>query len=414
MSRGSRTEKEHSPSLDAGPHPSKRQSAAKNVLKWIGLGCGGLLALFTAIVVVVMLTDTTSDKSELEILGDRHVSVEPLWQYRFSARVESGPTVAESAVFLGAGDHCIYALDVATGDLIWRYQTQGPVIHSPVFAGGVVYSGSNDGHLYALDTATGDLLWRYGTQGAIYSSPATSDGTVFVGSADHSLYALDAATGDLRWRYLTQGSVYSPAVENATVFAQSQDGHLYALDVDTGELRWQFHRQEFERFESRVVVADGIVYVGPFDLYALDAASGALLWRYSEGNGEGFGLMRVADGVVYVGTKYIGPDAWVSQSSRLYALDARTGDLLWRYDAGRDADSLPAVEDGVVYVSVGVRLYAVDAITGRHLWRYNPDGSSLLAPAVADGVAYVAGSSSEYADGQRTFQTVLYALSTQP
>ena len=49
----------------------------------------------------------------------------------------------------------------------------------------------------------------------------------------------------------------------------------------------------------------------------------------------------VADGVVYVG----------SRDNYLYALDAGSGELVWRYLTGDDVDSSPTVADGVVYVS---------------------------------------------------------------
>ena len=48
----------------------------------------------------------------------------------------------------------------------------------------------------------------------------------------------------------------------------------------------------------------------------------------------------MSDGVVYVG----------SVDHHVYALDAETGELLWRYETGAGVFSSPAVSDGVVYV----------------------------------------------------------------
>ena len=60
----------------------------------------------------------------------------------------------------------------------------------------------------------------------------------------------------------------------------------------------------------------------------------------------------VVDGVVYVG----------SNDDYVYALDARSGELRWRYETGGDVDSSPAVVDGVVYVgSEDDYVYALDA-----------------------------------------------------
>jgi len=63
--------------------------------------------------------------------------------------------------------------------------------------------------------------------------------------------------------------------------------------------------------------------------------------------------------VVYVG----------SFNSRVYALDARTGRVLWNYSTGGYVESSPAVANGVVYVgSDDDNVYALDAATGVKLW----------------------------------------------
>ena len=80
-----------------------------------------------------------------------------------------------------------------------------------------------------------------------------------------------------------------------------------------------------------------MVYVGSeTKLYALNASTGALLWSYASGGrvlarrGERGGLFRAADG-------------------NLYALNASTGAKLWSY-AARSGHTSPAVANGVVYV----------------------------------------------------------------
>ena len=70
-------------------------------------------------------------------------------------------------------------------------------------------------------------------------------------------------------------------------------------------------------------------------------------------DGKLYGLLpAVVDGVVYVG----------SGDSYLYAVDAASGELLWRYETGDNVGSSPAVVDGVVYFgSDDGYLYAVGA-----------------------------------------------------
>jgi outer membrane protein assembly factor BamB len=64
----------------------------------------------------------------------------------------------------------------------------------------------------------------------------------------------------------------------------------------------------------------------------------------------------VAAGVVYFG----------SGDNHVYALDAQSGELKWKFKTGDVVHASPAVSGGVVYIGSWDRnLYALDAKTGR-------------------------------------------------
>jgi outer membrane protein assembly factor BamB len=78
---------------------------------------------------------------------------------------------------------------------------------------------------------------------------------------------------------------------------------------------------------------------------------------------------------------------------RLYALDAETGRLLWRYPADQPLDAqfrtTPAVAEGIVYVgATDGNLYALSASTGKYLWAFRAQGAILSPPTVVDDVVY--------------------------
>ncbi len=54
--------------------------------------------------------------------------------------------------------------------------------------------------------------------------------------------------------------------------------------------------------------------------------------------------MTVANGVVYAGSMGSGQDA-----NNMYALDAKTGKILWRFNSGGSVAAGAAVVDGTVY-----------------------------------------------------------------
>jgi eukaryotic-like serine/threonine-protein kinase len=77
-----------------------------------------------------------------------------------------------------------------------------------------------------------------------------------------------------------------------------------------------------------------------------------------------------------------GGDAW-----SLYAIEAATGRVLWKYKFGGIVGTA-SVANGVVYAQSQDRnLYAVDASTGQGLWSVTTLGAS-AAPTIADGVVY--------------------------
>ena len=87
---------------------------------------------------------------------------------------------------------------------------------------------------------------------------------------------------------------------------------------------WVYHVPGASRLESVPVVVDGVMYVSqPNEVYALDGRSGRLIWQLPTPAGASERTeprRRRFGNKVYVGT----PDA------HLVALDARTGNLVWK------------------------------------------------------------------------------------
>jgi outer membrane protein assembly factor BamB len=73
-----------------------------------------------------------------------------------------------------------------------------------------------------------------------------------------------------------------------------------------------------------------------------------------------------------------------SADRNLYALDARTGAVRWRFDAGAPVLSEPLAADGYVVFCAGERLLAVDAATGELVWSVPGRGFS-AGRAACDG-----------------------------
>jgi outer membrane protein assembly factor BamB len=281
---------------------------------------------------------------------------------------------------------------------------------APMFRGNLAHTG------VFQSRAPRQLLvkWKFATGVYMMSSPVVVGNTIYVGSTDGHLYALDRGTGARRWAFETHARVPStPAVANGLIYVLSYDDTLYAVDTASGHAVWKYgtggeHRytathlhgtspvheampDPYDTYLSSPAVANGMVYFGSSDshVYALDAATGVLRWKFKTGDVV-HSSPAVVDGVVYIG----GWDTW------FYALDAKTGALRWRLKTGDDPDthnqvgvqSSPAVVDGIVYFGCrDSHLYAVGARTGTVKWKRRNGGAWVIAsPAVANGRVYYA------------------------
>lgn len=161
----------------------------------------------------------------------------------------------------------------------------------------------------------------------------------------------------------------------------------------------------YTRVLSQPVVAKGRVYAmdGGVQVTALDAATGDRLWKVDlkpeDELGSSFGGgVAFSNDRLYASTGY----------AQVFALDPADGHVIWKSPVPSPVRSGPTVSDGRVFVvTVENELVVLAADDGRRLWNHNaiPETASLLgsaSPAV-DGEVVV----SAYSSGE------LYALEVE-
>jgi outer membrane protein assembly factor BamB len=188
--------------------------------------------------------------------------------------------------------------------------------------------------LFAFDAATGKLLWNVGGKlhgdtleeiATFPTGPTTEDGRLYIGAIkqkrstdlfEHYVLCIDAATGKILWSTFTASggteinlfgnstreAMGSPvAVTEDSVFVSTNHGVIAALEKKTGRLRWTWRylqlpvrptrnvhvtKNPLGWVNSPPVAARGIVVVTPTDspcLYALNARTGLLVWERLRG-----------------------------------------------------------------------------------------------------------------------------------
>jgi outer membrane protein assembly factor BamB len=325
--------------------------------------------------------------------------------------VRSTAAVAEGTAYVGSAGGYLHALDALTGEERWRYEAGAAVHGSPAVLDGVVYATDLASTLHAVDARDGSRVWAVRTgetlpfpwgheSGDIWcSSPvlAAVDGraAVYFGAGDGRLYAVDARSGEVLWTLSTDGRIRStPAVADGRVVVGGSDGVVYAADALTGRLLWR-HETEgatlrsaefgFDRrtIQSSPAIADGRVHVGTRDgtIYTLDLGTGRRLWTASHGSSWINGSPAVARGLVLAGS---------SDAQFVHALDAATGEEIWRRDSAGIVWTSPLVAgDAVIFAEGAGRVRTLDLATGEDRWSVWLDGRLFASPVVADGVLYV-------------------------
>lgn len=219
------------------------------------------------------------------------------------------------------------------------------------------------------------LLVLSGGQAPALSATVEASSSPHAGAID--VARADSAAGDPD-NWLLHGRTYRE--ERFSPLEQVNRGNVGQLG-----LAWSHKIDDDRGLEATPIVVDGVMYVsGPYSkVYALDAATGQRLWTYDPRVDRGISGSACCDVVnrgvaVWKGRVYIGV-----LDGRLEALDAASGKRVWSVDTVTDhkrnytiTGAPRIVKDKVLIgnggAEYGVRGYvsAYDAATGKLAWRF--------------------------------------------
>jgi outer membrane protein assembly factor BamB len=221
----------------------------------------------------------------------------------------------------------------------------------------------------------------------------TADATLFINSRHinggaGSIYAINPYSGTVKWKYSAASSSLSSSIQfsNGVLFT-SIGRNITAFDTVTKAIKWQYLTGGI--MYSTPTIKNGIVYINCDDnfLYAVNALTGTLVWRYQQdtpsSGGGNYSSPTVVDDVVYFG----------SLDGYVYAVNAVSGVLKWRTlnTAGSRYHSSPSVVNNVLYIGdLSSNLIALNTNNGSLKWIYNSlNGHAVSSPTIVDGVVYI-------------------------
>ena len=393
-----------------------------------------------------------------------------------STHARTTPAVSKDTLFIGTQEGAwLLAIDAATGNLKWKTHSSRPrMIRSPSSAPHRSLSAERclpgsprsrkplppipstpwcckaRGSVVAVHANTGAIKWKtytvppgYSGGGVWGSNPVVNGGTLFIGTGSNYGHPQDDASSSI------PGTTYAACRMGGGTAASwnAPDNYvdaILALDVGNGKIRWAKKLVTWN--QGPLGVTDGsddwnvACLVPPFTncpsnpgpdydfgsapnlityhtakgpktilgagqksgiYYALDPKTGALLWQTQVGPGSALGGMEwgsATDGQrIYVAIANLYGIPWGGGFAGFWAaLDPATGAILWSTaDPNGSTDIGPlTVANGVVYASSmsgaagAPTMLAFDAASGIQRWTFAAGSSVNAGATVVDGVVY--------------------------
>jgi len=148
------------------------------------------------------------------------------------------------------------------------------------------------------------------------------------------------------------GWATTPVVVNGVVYGQDLESNVYAVDYKTGKLLWIKKYNSGNTGPDGVTVADGTVYGATAEnAFALNAETGEQLWskKLVRNPNEGIDMAPgFNEGTVYVSTVPGNNNGFYKGNGKaiLWAMDAKTGAVKWKWDEVQDLWGNPKVNSG--------------------------------------------------------------------
>lgn len=221
------------------------------------------------------------------------------------------------------------------------------------------------------------LVWQSTEVGGGYSTPAVVGERIYLLGDDgksESVLALSTSDGKQVWSQPIgkvgpndgpqyPGSRSTPTVDGKRLYALGSDGDLACLETETGKVVWSKNlRSDFggkpgnwAYSESPLVDGQRVVVTpggSEATLVALDKSTGDLIWKCASDQADEAAYASIVKADLGGTPQYV-----QFLQKGVVGVDAKTGELLWRY--GKTAEGSPAniptpiVHDSYVYTASG-------------------------------------------------------------
>lgn len=293
----------------------------------------------------------------------------------------------------------IYCLNAEDGAVKWYYKTQNSVKNNICIDSNSLFAEDVDGNIYCLDKTDGKVLWQtkaelgnnIGTSNAI----CVDNGILYAGNS-RVVTAFNISDGSVKWSNNRDKGENSPAefiVAGDKLIVNSHWDSLAALDIESGKELWN-NKDEDIRFRSStpVVIDDDTLLVADSDAVMLVSLSDGEI--ISKTDFEGYNFSSSAQSIYLDGVAYI-PTA----NKGIIAYDVNSKETLWNFETGdsilftapyvgkgsKTVEASPVIDgDTLVFGANDGCLYALDIKTGNLIYKKQA-GSAILGQSFVNG-----------------------------
>jgi outer membrane protein assembly factor BamB len=200
-----------------------------------------------------------------------------------------------------------------------------------------------------------------------------------------SIFALSSINGNTLWQFKTHRSVNTSFAITKDILYVGIGQLIFAIDKTNGKEIWRYKPTGSP--ETNPIVENCIIYFGCDDsnLYALNAITGELIWKFDIGNQSGYdpdhipSSPAITNGVLYV----------VNDKGFVFAIDLKNGHQIWKLQATKAINSAVTVFDGYLFYTTQESLVKINLKTGREEWKYQSIFSYKNSISVGYGLVFV-------------------------
>ncbi len=303
-------------------------------------------------------------------VNEKYPQVKELWKFQDEYNIVAGSAVSGEKAFYTTASGYVRCISLNDGKILWTKKFPGKIYSTPAVSGNTLVVGCSDGKVYAMNTDNGDPVWDFTANKSVVACPAIREGVVYIGASDGCFRALDLEDGHALWTYEgVEGHIVStPVVDDEQVVFGSWGRKLYSLDPKTGAEQWIWTVPRQSRMHSPAacvpIKTEGKIFVAVPDrmVYAVDAKTGELVFKVSGG--------RDAIGVSEDGKTIFSKTMF----HKTYAINTDGPEKIWEVENGTGYEIGPtalAERNGILFIPTDKgNLVALDAEDGSYLWAH--------------------------------------------